>query len=86
MGQKWGGAGTREDHPWMGQGYGQKRHSQDHHERTATEEAEERETLLASVEAVILDEHEWVRLEKQVDDTVHERHVQRDREEHRLER
>ena len=58
--------------------------AQDHGCETSTEEAKEGKPFFAGIEAVIVDEYEGVGLEKKIDDTVDERHVYRDSNQHRL--
>lgn len=55
-------------------------HSHEGGEDSAEEEAEETEPFLAGVESMVLDEDEWVGFEEEIDDTVDERHVDRDGE------
>lgn len=60
-------------------------HADEAANNTADEERDERQSALAGVKPMALDEDDGVRLEEQVQAPVHEGHVHRDEEEHGLE-
>lgn len=57
-------------------------HEKHHRQRATGEKSKEGQTVFSSIEPVILLENEWVGFEKEVDDTVHKRHVKSDGHQH----